>query len=724
MLITNFSAGELSPLLAGRTDLQQYYSGARKLVNFDVIPTGGIKRRPGTRRLGTLHGNPRLIPMILDSSSCFVFEIIPNDEGGSTAYIWKNGAALITEGGSQASFQCPWNSLEEIKEVQYAQNYNVMTFVQKDHSPFQVEYSTGTGTFTVGTMTFDFTPDVELDDDYGKVYTWTGSALPYYNVIESKPYYWLVFQGKLYKWNHDGDITPTEGSTELYWEEDTSAGGYDIDEELFTTENKYPGAVAFFNSRLYLASTRNSQQKVWASAAPDVEGTRYNVFSTYTKYITVNRVIKDADIHYFSAKVTSGSTTVTGVTQDLSDIEDVTDYFVTSDYFAVGTKVVSYDRTGKTLTLSSAATGSSTLSVMSIQLWRNAEAASSDDYEYKVVQSNMTAADDSFFFEIASDQNDAVRWMASGKYLVIGSESANYVVPSGVTALSVQAVMDGRYGTDAIQATTVQTAVIFFAQGKKAIREYYYSSDTEAFVSNDIAIMDPDVLESPAVDFDFMANPYSRILITRKDGTLAVLLYEKSQGVMAWSHVGLGSGKIQSVAVTRGTGGSDIAYMAVKEDDAYYLESLDAEDTVYLDGWKTYSEDNAAGYPDDATVFNITQDKYTTKGEMEEGFIGDGDEAVIGYAFTSTIESMPILTQDITTKKRIASLLVRFNESWKPELQVTGKAAETFTGFTEPFTGLKEIIYPGDAERDVTFTLTISKPEACTVLAVNATMAD
>ncbi len=61
MLITNLAAGELSETLFGRVDLPQYHSGAARLENFDVIPTGGIKRRSGTERITSLDGDARII---------------------------------------------------------------------------------------------------------------------------------------------------------------------------------------------------------------------------------------------------------------------------------------------------------------------------------------------------------------------------------------------------------------------------------------------------------------------------------------------------------------------------------------------------------------------------------------------------------------------------------------------------------------------------------------
>jgi len=46
--VTSFTAGELSPRLEGRTDLDKYSTGCRQLKNFLVHPHGGASRRPGT----------------------------------------------------------------------------------------------------------------------------------------------------------------------------------------------------------------------------------------------------------------------------------------------------------------------------------------------------------------------------------------------------------------------------------------------------------------------------------------------------------------------------------------------------------------------------------------------------------------------------------------------------------------------------------------------------
>ena len=47
-IITNFRAGEISPKLEGRIDLQKYNEATQTLNNMLVYPSGGVTRRPGT----------------------------------------------------------------------------------------------------------------------------------------------------------------------------------------------------------------------------------------------------------------------------------------------------------------------------------------------------------------------------------------------------------------------------------------------------------------------------------------------------------------------------------------------------------------------------------------------------------------------------------------------------------------------------------------------------
>ncbi len=48
---TNFSTGELDPLLRARVDLQQYGNALAKATNVLIQPQGGLRRRPGLKHI-------------------------------------------------------------------------------------------------------------------------------------------------------------------------------------------------------------------------------------------------------------------------------------------------------------------------------------------------------------------------------------------------------------------------------------------------------------------------------------------------------------------------------------------------------------------------------------------------------------------------------------------------------------------------------------------------
>ena len=88
---TNFSVGELDPLLRARTDLQQYQNALEEATNVIVQPQGGIRRRDG-------------LEFITDFGSSFTkFKMIPFEFSVSDSYllVFVVGRIYIYKGGVQ-----------------------------------------------------------------------------------------------------------------------------------------------------------------------------------------------------------------------------------------------------------------------------------------------------------------------------------------------------------------------------------------------------------------------------------------------------------------------------------------------------------------------------------------------------------------------------------------------------------------------------------------------
>lgn len=90
-ILTNFRAGELSPKLSGRIDLQKYAEGCDTLDNMVVFPSGGITRRPGSYYAGSSKdgGKVRLINFEFSDEQAYVLEF-----GANYIRFFKDGGIL------------------------------------------------------------------------------------------------------------------------------------------------------------------------------------------------------------------------------------------------------------------------------------------------------------------------------------------------------------------------------------------------------------------------------------------------------------------------------------------------------------------------------------------------------------------------------------------------------------------------------------------------------
>src|SRR5262245_22233015 len=76
-IITALNAGELSPLVDGRTDLSKYFSGAKRLENVLLTVQGPAVRRGGSRfvhAVKTAANRTWLIKFEFSATQCFYLE--------------------------------------------------------------------------------------------------------------------------------------------------------------------------------------------------------------------------------------------------------------------------------------------------------------------------------------------------------------------------------------------------------------------------------------------------------------------------------------------------------------------------------------------------------------------------------------------------------------------------------------------------------------------------
>ena len=91
-LLTDFTAGELSPRFKGRIDLEITGKGCQEITNFVPFWPGGITVRPGTRFIDRIGFNKvRLIPFIVSDTVSYILEL-----GNKQLRIWRNDRLLMS----------------------------------------------------------------------------------------------------------------------------------------------------------------------------------------------------------------------------------------------------------------------------------------------------------------------------------------------------------------------------------------------------------------------------------------------------------------------------------------------------------------------------------------------------------------------------------------------------------------------------------------------------
>jgi hypothetical protein len=154
---TNFSTGELDPLLRSRIDLAQYNNALAKATNVLVQPQGGIRRRPGLKHIAELPSSAangvRLVPFefSVDDSYmlCFVNERM---------YVFKDGVQITAINGGANAYLTTTITSAMLGQLQWTQSADTMFVVHPDLAPVKLVRGGTDATWTISTYSFSSIP--------------------------------------------------------------------------------------------------------------------------------------------------------------------------------------------------------------------------------------------------------------------------------------------------------------------------------------------------------------------------------------------------------------------------------------------------------------------------------------------------------------------------------------------------------------------------------------
>jgi hypothetical protein len=274
-VLTNFSSGELNPLLANRIDTPAYSNGAKQCRNFSLLAEGGVMRRPGTNYLATLPAECRLIPFVFSDDEIAIIVLSNNRMDVYNI----SGTAIV----SNYTTNCNWTTAQ-LFELNFAQ-FGDTIFVTHRDNPIRKIFRSSATTFTVSEFAFGIDEDTPAVSGVNKIYA------PFYKYDDSTVTVTLstgatgtgrtvTASAAVFVPDCVGHYLEVDGSqmkitgytsatvVTVTIVEAVSAGAgphFNWKEEAISDHRGYPQAVTFHNNRLWFGGLKSRPAGIIAS---------------------------------------------------------------------------------------------------------------------------------------------------------------------------------------------------------------------------------------------------------------------------------------------------------------------------------------------------------------------------------------------------------------------------------------------------------------------------
>ena len=153
---TNFTTGEIDPLLKSRIDINQYYNALEEARNVLIQPQGGAERRPGLQFISdiTSAGTAfRLVPFEFSTTQSYMLLFANNK-----MFVFKDKTLVTAINGGSDDFLTTTIATANLDKMDFAQSADTLIVVQEDMPPKKIVRGANHAAWTISDITFDFTP--------------------------------------------------------------------------------------------------------------------------------------------------------------------------------------------------------------------------------------------------------------------------------------------------------------------------------------------------------------------------------------------------------------------------------------------------------------------------------------------------------------------------------------------------------------------------------------
>ncbi|MEL6278484.1 MAG: hypothetical protein AAFR28_06315 [Pseudomonadota bacterium] len=572
--IVAFNAGEWSPLLASRSDLEGYGASCQTLRNFIPTIQGPAIKRAGSmfvREVKDSADDTILIPFVRSRAIAYVIEF-----GDEYCRFYTNRGILL-DGGNPYEIVSPYPKADLINGrgeylLDWTQSGDILYITHKSGTYLPRTLSrTATDTFAFATFQPDEGPFLPINSGSTTLYASasTGSV----TITASANTFTSDMVGALVR------IEQEELIETRPWSADNSS--YSLNEYIRSDGKEYQvtdatgdsGTVAPTHTTGTVRATSGGNEFRFVTA-------NYGIarITTYTSATEVTATVLTT-----LPQTVVGSTNATtlwrlGAWSDDNGYPTTVGFYLERLVFGQGQRVD-----------------------MSV---------SADFDSFALDEFGEVLATSAVSVEVQSAQTDDIVAFAPAATLLTLTEGAEYSIgpltnadPFGPDNVSV--ILRGSFGSRPQKAITVSESTLHMNASGTKLREIVYDIESDGLVSRDMLVRSEHLgIESALTQMVRAEDPYEVIVARREDGAGLLFTYDRTQDVRGWARLTIGGSDAKIIAlatIPSPDGDRDdvwmIAERTVDESTVKYVEYFSAEfrpgddqdDAFYVDSGLTYS---------------------------------------------------------------------------------------------------------------------------------------
>ena len=661
---TNFTAGELTPKLAGQVDFKKYNNGVETMENLTVFPQGGCQRRSGSKfvcEAKDSSSSVRLIPFEFNITQAYVLEL-----GNNYIRFFKDNGQItetdkVITAITRANPAVVTSSSHGYSNGDHVWLNSIVGMTRLNGRRFVVANQT--------TNTFELTGENSTSYD---AYASAGTASKVYEIATT----YTTAQIFEIQYTQSADVMyivhPDHKPRKLSRTGHTSWTLTDVD---FL---RGPYLDANTSSATMTPSGTSGSVTITASTSTFVSG-------------DIGRLIKIDTGHAKITGYTSGTQVAATTTDNFSGTGAQTDWSLGSWSSVLGyPKTVSFFEQRLVF-------GGSTSYPQTV--W------ASESGLYEEFDAGDASAADAFIYTIAANRVNVIRWLAPSRDLIVGTVGGEFKVgrPTGEPLKPdnvniAQQTTFGGYTTAPIQ---IGNEILFVQRQQRKVRAFAYRFEDDAYLAPDMTLLAEHITNTGIIDVDFAQEPDSIYWAVRTDGTLLGMTYHREEDVIAWHrHIFGGSNKF---TFNGASGVTD--YLTDANNNGYVTLSSHGlstgDEVVYSAGGGTKIPELEEGetyyvYRRDANTLEFA-DTYDQAVDRTIRQIADGVGASHTLTTKAKIKSVTSINQTVenqvwlVVERRINGAIVKYIEYLDNKLNMDCTLPALVNGGTTLVTGLNHL---------------------------------